>query len=1157
MIHFNITLAQLVLVAFSVTFLSGKDEIFENFCSDNYTFSEKTVFRSSHNKIGLFTISLARTLRKTKPLALAHHKKRLSNLYLCTLLLLLSYAPEPNPGPSSTYGADVSHYPCGTCDVSVSWTEKGVACDTCGIWYHARCQSIPTLSYENLHGDVSWHCAICGNPNSETVFDLHGVDWPNTSSLNHDTSNFSCTTPTETTFKPHHVSTPTRISQQNKWKKRPLRVVTVNFRSAVGKRPQTLLMLDSMKPDIILACETWLDGDIKDNEFLPSDIYTIYRKDRNRLGGGVLIAVRSDLNSHEVPELATECEMIWAAIKLHGRKTLYVCSYYRPHENDEPSLRKLEESFNRLAKNQNHVYLIGGDFNFPDWDYTSMTLKPNSSTPSLHRAFASLLDDHGLEQMVSSPTRLNNTLDLLLTNAPQLVPRVEVVPGLSDHDIPFCEFNVHSQKIKQIKRPIKLFNKADWEGMRGAMQTLHTELVSDQCRDLTTEDLWSKFRSAYETAVETFIPTKTAGSKDNKPWITAEIKKKSKRLLRVHKKKLKRKLPEHEEETKKLRREIQRMTRRSYWRYVDGTMTAENESTQQRNKKFYTFVKHQRSSGCGIPPLKVDGQLVSESKAQAEVFNRQFQSVFSDGREYTEDEFRAKVQMNPVELTSTLSDITISEPGIRKILQKLNPYKACGRDNIHPRVLRELATDIAPILTIIFQSSINTGVVPSDWRDANVSPIYKKGTHYDPANYRPVSLTSVPCKILEHVVTSALMTHLEENNILRPEQHGFRKSRSCETQLLDFCEELNENLEKGRQSDIVIMDFAKAFDKVNHSLLIHKLQHYGVIGNINQWLNSFLSGRRQAVIVNGTTSEFVSVRSGVPQGSVVGPALFLAYINDLPEQLTSLTRLFADDTAVYRLSASENDQSQLQEDLRRLEVWEKSWDMEFHPGKCTTLPVTRSATPKNTEYQLHGHTLATVNSAKYLGVTLTRDLSWDTHINNICQKANKTLGFLRRNLKISSSKIKETAYKTFVRPILEYACTVWDPSGQNNINRLEAVQRRAARFVVNRYHNTSSVSCMIDKLQWPSLKHRRKVARLTMLRKILDEEAAFSMKNIKAAPPRRRRGHSRQLVQIQCRTDYRKYSFLPNTIREWNCLPSSAVEAATLDSFKSRVPPTS
>ena len=510
--------------------------------------------------------------------------------------------------------------------------------------------------------------------------------------------------------------------------------------------------------------------------------------------------------------------------------------------------------------------------------------------------------------------------------------------------------------------------------------------------------------------------------------------------------------------------------------------------------------------------------------------------------------------MAKVTLSSTLTDLVISEAGIQKILLSLEPHKASGPDNMSGRVLKELALEIAPILTTIYQSSLDTGEVPSDWRDANVAPIFKKGEHYDPANYRPISLTSIPCKIFEHVIVSSLMNHLESNKILRPEQHGFRKARSCETQLLDFTEELFTTMEQGNQADVIIMDFAKAFDRVNHSLLLHKLHHYGVQGKINRWIGAFLRDRRQAVVVGGVCSEYVRVRSGVPQGSVLGPALFLAYINDLPEQLTSLTRLFADDTAVYRLSATSHDQHLLQEDLHRLERWEQNWDMAFHPGKCVTLPVTRKRTFTNNQYQLHGHTLASVTSAEYLGVTISQDLSWDRHITNICAKANKTLGFLRRNLKISARNLKETAYKAFVRPILEYACTVWDPHTEQNISKIEAVQRRAARFVVNRYHNTSSVAAMINKLEWPSLQHRRKVARLTMLRKILSNEAAVSKSKLVPAPARQRRGHPQQMTRIQCRTQYRQYSFLPNTISDWNALPETAVAADTLDTFKSRVP---
>ena len=543
-----------------------------------------------------------------------------------------------------------------------------------------------------------------------------------------------------------------------------------------------------------------------------------------------------------------------------------------------------------------------------------------------------------------------------------------------------------------------------------------------------------------------------------------------------------------------------------------------------------------------------------DAKQKAEVLSQQFNSVFGEGKSYTIEEFNRKCNMTPGTYTK-LEDINITSSGVKKLLQSQNPHKACGPDGISPRILKELAEEIAPILTNIYKSSISTGEVPSDWKSALVTPIFKKGEHYLPANYRPVSLTSVPCKILEHIVVSSLMEHLEKNTILCPQQHGFRKGKSCETQLLELTMELFDNTEEGKQTDMIVLDFSKAFDKVNHSLLIHKLHHYGVTrsGRLSNWIKNFLSDRRQAVVVEGSISEPCSVRSGVPQGSVLGPSLFLVYINDLPEQITSQARLFADDTAAYRIRASATDIDHLQEDLRRLEIWEDSWEMSFHPDKCTTLPVTRKTTPFTSEYHLHGQILKTVESAKYLGVTIQKNLSWDKHINNVCVKANKTLGFLRRNLKISAIKLKETAYKTYVRPILEYAATVWNPFSAKHIDRLEAVQRRAARFVVNRYHNRSSVSEMIDRLQWPSLQQRRKSSRLIMLYKIINDYIKINTPSIKPAPTRQRRGNQHQLCQLRCRTSYRQHSFLPETIRDWNELPEDVAGAATLDTFMSRV----
>ena len=256
-----------------------------------------------------------------------------------------------------------------------------------------------------------------------------------------------------------------------------------------------------------------------------------------------------------------------------------------------------------------------------------------------------------------------------------------------------------------------------------------------------------------------------------------------------------------------------------------------------------------------------------------------------------------------------------------------------GPDQIHPRVLKQLATAVAPIFTVIFNKSLHSGEVPEDWRKANVAPIFKKGERYNAENYRPISLTCIASKIMEHIVTKHIMKHLECNNILYMLQHGFRAKRSTEAQLLTFVQDQNKNLRDNKQTDVIVMDFAKAFDKVPHKKLIHKLREYGINSSINQWIESFLHQRQQRVVCEGEMSSWAPVTSGVPQGSVIGPILFLVYINDLPAKLQSKVRLFADDTIVYMAVTNETDAAILQKDLKLLKEWENRSQMSFPPGQ--------------------------------------------------------------------------------------------------------------------------------------------------------------------------------------------------------------------------------
>ena len=331
-----------------------------------------------------------------------------------------------------------------------------------------------------------------------------------------------------------------------------------------------------------------------------------------------------------------------------------------------------------------------------------------------------------------------------------------------------------------------------------------------------------------------------------------------------------------------------------------------------------------------------------------------------------------------------------------------------------------------------------------------------------------------------------MLNHLEKNKILTNLNHGLRSGYSCETQLLVTLDELLHFNDKGLQTDIAILDFSKAFDTVPHEEPLCKLESYGITGSLHEWLRTFLSKRHMQVVIEGEASEKVTVDSGVPQGTVLGPILFLFHINDIPEAVHSQVRLFADDCLLYRPIKSQSDHITLQNDLIELEKWADKWGMRFNAKKCYIMSINNRSTHF---YSLNNHILKQVEENPYLGLTLTENLKWSSqYITKITKKANSTIGFLRWNLKSCPQDCRKSAYISLVRSVLDYGSIIWDPYLSCDIEKLERVQRQAARFITGDYHSREegSVTGMLDMLELETLQRRRNMCRLFFLFKVVE-----------------------------------------------------------------------
>ena len=906
-----------------------------------------------------------------------------------------------------------------------------------------------------------------------------------------------------------------------------LSVCNINIRSVRNKLE--FLHNFAEEYDIVTVVESHLDINIVDEDLnLESFSQNIIRKDRNNSGGGILIYSKEDVAVIRKKEFENPIdETVWIEIRGKGQ-TFLLCCAYRSQYSEADFWTRFNHAI-EMALQSNDNIIITGDLNCDLFNPVNNKLNDVISTFNLYNVInkATRTTDHSCTLL--DPIIITDTMRCLYSDV------LHVPSEMSDHDAAIAFIETPEASPRSFKREVWLYDKTDIVKFSELLDNTDWSALLSDLDDV--DEMCTTFTSTFLQIARECIPTKEITVRENdKPWFTSELRKEIRKRNRLRKSALRTKKESDILKYKRQRNRVnnlKKIAKENFEKSLDNIIL-ENVSNSKTYWKIMKMLIKSKKGSSVIPPLQNIiqdenfGDTVFREDEKCELLNKYF-SLIS-----TLDEENAILHDVPKKTENILSNINVTIDEIIDIVRTLDPNKASGPDIISHRMLKICPEKIAKPLLIIFKKSLAQCKYPSTWKIANVIAILKKGDSSLPSNYRPISLISCVGKVMERVVYKHVYNHLQRNKLIYEYQSGFLPKNSTVHQLLEIYNSILNSLEKREISCFVFCDFSKAFDKVWHKGLLYKMNSYGIEGNLHSWFCNYLYERKQRVVIKDNSSTLQTVSAGVPQGSVLGPLLFIIYINDIAENLISLTRLFADDTS---FSCSGDDESQIRSvinhDLNALSEWSNKWLMSFNPDKTEIMIFSNSDIPL-LNFNFNGIDIPISGSHKHLGITFSSDAKWNLHVENILSSVSKHLNVLRKlKYKLSRSNL-EKLYIVYIRPILEYACEVWDNCGKGNANKLEKMQLEAARIITGLPIFTSR-DIIYKETGLETLENRRNRRKLQLFYNIQNGNAPHYLCNL--MPPciqsttvyPLRNGND--IILPFCRLALTNNSFIPSTIR--------------------------